>query len=50
MQDRITVFEQMLAAEPDNTMVMFGLAKEYEKLGRYADIIRVLEPYIAKAR
>lgn len=49
MQDRITVFEQMLAADPDNTMVMFGLAKEYEKLGRYADIIRVLEPYIAKA-
>lgn len=49
MQDRITVFEQMLAADPDNTTVMFGLAKEYEKLGKYADIIRILEPYIVKA-
>lgn len=49
MQDRIEVFEQMLAADPDNTMVMFGLAKEYEKLEKHDDVIRVLEPYIAKA-
>ena len=49
MQDRIEVFEQMLAADPENTMVMFGLAKEYEKLEKHADVIRILEPYIAKA-
>lgn len=49
MQDRIAVFEQMLADDANNTMVMFGLAKEYEKAGRHADIIRVLEPYIANA-
>lgn len=49
MQDRIEVFEQMLAADPENTMVMFGLAKEYEKLGRNDDIIRVLETYLEKA-
>lgn len=49
MQDRIEVFEQMLAADPENTMVMFGLAKEYEKLGRNDDIIRVLETYLDKA-
>lgn len=49
MSDRITVFEQMLAADGSNTMVMFGLAKEYEKVGRHADVIRVLEEYIAKA-
>lgn len=49
MSDRIAVFEQMLAADPDNSMVMFGLAKEYEKLGRHADVIRVLEEYIARA-
>jgi predicted Zn-dependent protease len=49
MQNRIETFEQMLAAEPDNTMVMFGLAKEYEKLGRHADVIRVLEAYLAEA-
>jgi len=36
----------MLAADPANTMVMFGLAKEYEKLGRNADVIRILEDYL----
>lgn len=49
MSDRIEVFEQMLAADPDNTMVMFGLAKEYEKAGRQTDVIRILEEYLAKA-
>lgn len=49
MTDRIEVFEQMLAADPSNTMVMFGLAKEYEKQNRYEDVIRVLEDYLAKA-
>jgi len=47
--NRIEVFEQMLEADPSNTMVMFGLAKEYEKLGQYADVIRVLEDYLSKA-
>ena len=49
MSDRIAVFEQMLEADPSNTMVMFGLAKEYEKIGRNDDVIRVLEDYLAKA-
>ena len=49
MSDRIQVFEQMLEADPSNTMVMFGLAKEYEKLGQDADVIRVLENYLSKA-
>ena len=49
MSERIAVFEQMLEADPANTMVMFGLAKEYEKLGRNDDVIRVLEDYLAKA-
>ncbi len=49
MQNRIEVFEQMLAADPENTMVMFGLAKEYEKLGNHKDVIRVLESYLGKA-
>jgi predicted Zn-dependent protease len=48
MTDRIAVFEQMMADDPENTMVMFGLAKEYEKLGRNADVIRVLEDYLAR--
>ena len=49
MSDRIAVFEQMLEADPSNTMVMFGLAKEYEKLGRHDEVIRVLEDYLAKS-
>ena len=39
----------MLEADPDNAMVMFGLAKEYEKLGRHTDVIELLESYLAKA-
>ena len=49
MQNRIEVFKEMLVSDPDNTMVMFGLAKEYEKLGQYSDVIELLETYIAKA-
>jgi predicted Zn-dependent protease len=49
MTDRIAVFEQMLSADRSNTMVMFGLAKEYEKLARHEDVIRTLEEYLAMA-
>jgi predicted Zn-dependent protease len=49
MQERIEVFRQMLDADPDNTMVMFGLAKEYEKLGQHDEIISILETYLEKA-
>ena len=46
---RIEIFEQMLAGDPDNTMVMFGLAKEYEKGGDEAKVIETLERYLAAA-
>src|SRR2546426_9562881 len=46
---RIEIFEQMLAGEPGNTMVMFGLAKEYEKAGDEAKLIEMLERYLAAA-
>ena len=49
MSNRIEVFEQMLAADPENTMVLFGLAKEYEKLGQYEQVISTLETYLSKA-
>jgi predicted Zn-dependent protease len=49
MQGRIGVFEQMLAADPGNTMVMFGLAKEHEKAGDHAKVIEMLEAYLTKA-
>jgi len=48
MQNRIEVFEQMLQSDPDNTMVLFGLAKEYEKLGQYDKVISTLETYLSK--
>ena len=48
MQSRLDVFKQMLESDPDNTMVMFGLAKEYEKQGSYQEVVNVLETYLAK--
>ena len=49
MQNRIEVFHQMLETDPENTIIMFGLAKEYEKLGQHAEVIEVLETYLDKA-
>ena len=39
----------MLVGDPANTMVMFGLAKEYEKAGDEAKLIETLERYLAAA-
>ena len=44
---RIEVFEQMLASDPANAVVLFGLAKEYEKSGDDAKVIDMLERYLA---
>lgn len=49
MQNRIEVFEQMLAADPTNSMVMFGLAKEYEKTGEHRKVIDLIEHYLDSA-
>ena len=46
---RIDIFKQMLAADPGNTMVMFGLAKEYEKAGRDEELIETLTRYLEGA-
>jgi len=46
---RIEVFEQMLAGDPANTAVLFGLAKEYEKSGEDVKLIEILERYLAVA-
>ena len=39
----------MLASDPDNTMVLFGLANEYQKTGDWQNAIGALEDYLAKA-
>src|SRR5687767_3608505 len=49
MQNRIEVFKQMLASDPDNTMVLFGLANEYQKAEDWQNAIETLEDYLAKA-
>jgi predicted Zn-dependent protease len=46
---RIEIFEQILATDPANTAVLFGLAKEYEKSGDEAKLIETLERYLAAA-
>lgn len=46
---RIEVFKQMLEADPNNTMVMFGLANEYLKAEDYAAAIPALQNYLAAA-
>ncbi len=46
---RIEVFEQMLAGDPGNSVVLFGLAKEYEKSGNDPKLIETLERYLAAA-
>ena len=46
--NRIQVFEQLLANDPENTSVLFGLAKEYEKAGRDRELIETLKSYLEK--
>ncbi|PWT89732.1 MAG: hypothetical protein C5B55_10870 [Blastocatellia bacterium] len=43
---RIEIFKQMLANDPNNTSVLFGLAKEYEKAGLENELIEVLGRYL----
>jgi predicted Zn-dependent protease len=46
---RIDIFKQMLATDPANTTVLFGLAKEYEKAGRDEELIETLNRYLEAA-
>ena len=44
---RIEIFKQMLEADPANSNVLFGLAKEYEKAGLNDALIETLTRYLA---
>ena len=46
MSSRIDLFKQMLANDPANTAVMFGLAKELEKAGDNEQLIETLNNYL----
>lgn len=49
MSDRIETFKNMLVADPENAMVLFGLANEYLKTENYREAARTLEEYLEKA-
>lgn len=49
MQNRIEIFKQMIESDPDNAMVLFGLANEYLKTEDFQNAIATLEDYLAKA-
>jgi predicted Zn-dependent protease len=44
---RIDIFKQMLINDPINSSILFGLAKEYEKVGQTEGVIETLERYLA---
>ena len=46
---RIELFKQMLANDPSNTAVLFGLAKELEKAGDDEQLIETLNSYLEAA-
>src|ERR671914_292882 len=49
MTSRIDIFRMMLASDPDNTSVLFGLAKEYEKAGAWDEMVETLTEYLTHA-
>jgi Flp pilus assembly protein TadD len=46
---RLDILRMMHESDPDNTAVMFGLAKEYEKAGRLDEVIETLTGYLERA-
>lgn len=46
---RIDIFKQMLLSDPVNSSILFGLAKEYEKVGQTEEMIETLERYLETA-
>src|ERR671912_776532 len=46
---RIETFKQMLASDPENNLVRFGLANEYLKEERYEEAIAALNDYLQRA-
>ena len=46
---RIDLFRLMLESDPENSAVLFGLAKEYEKEGRFGEVVETLTEYLQRA-
>lgn len=48
-ESRIEVFKKMLAADPANTAVRFGLANELLKVERWEEAAQELQTYLSEA-
>ncbi|MEJ7713186.1 MAG: tetratricopeptide repeat protein [Pyrinomonadaceae bacterium] len=46
---RIETFRQMIEADPENTMVRFGLANEHLKAEQYREAAQELNEYLSRA-
>jgi E3 SUMO-protein ligase RanBP2 len=48
-QARLEALEAMLRRNPGDVRIRFALATEYEKLGRFDDVVVQLREYLARA-
>ena len=48
-EQRIDALRRMVERKPDDARARFGLAAEYERLGRWEDAVRELEAYLRLA-
>jgi predicted Zn-dependent protease len=46
MEQRIEIFKKMLEEDPSNSMVLFGLANEYQKCGDWHEVVATLRRYL----
>jgi DNA-binding SARP family transcriptional activator len=46
---RLDILRMMHESDPENTAVMFGLAKEYEKAARWDELVEILNEYLERA-
>ncbi|HST61481.1 MAG TPA: tetratricopeptide repeat protein [Longimicrobium sp.] len=48
-EERIEALRKMAAAKPDDPRPRFGLALEFEKAGRWEDVVQTLRDYLQRA-
>jgi E3 SUMO-protein ligase RanBP2 len=48
-EQRIDALRRMVERNPEDVRARFGLAAEYERAGRWEDVVRELEAYLARA-
>ena len=49
-EQRIDALRRMVEGKPDDARARFGLAAEYERMGRWEETVRELEAYLALAQ